>query len=575
MNTINKYTRTIVATLGALLLLTFSSCLDDLNQVKPNNEDVTDVINEEGAKSFLAKIYAGLGFSGNKGPDGENDLTGSDQGSLVFLRGLITMQEFPSDEAIWNWKDEGIVELVNINWDYTTTYAYSFYQRTMLNIRFCQEYLNIYEPSTGIANIEHYRDEVRALRALNYYYLIDMYGNPGVLWDDSPLEDGSWYPTQIGRAALFQKIVDELVDLSENSTLPAQPSMSTYGRMTKPVVWTLLAKLYLNAEVYAGTPMYDKAREYCEKVINAGFGLEENYKNLFCAENHRSPFSGNEIIYAIPFDATEAKSYGGTMMMVAGASGGALSGNWLGSNDNGWTCIKPKETLVKKFDYSPDGGLDRFKSQTKLDSRYLFFDVLEYEKDGITVPEANWPFDAATGTILYEVKERRKIETKLADWDAGYLCYKFTNLGWDDARVPLSDFSNTDFPLFRLADIYLMYAECAVRGSGDMSKALEYVNAIRTRAFNGDSSIGQVTLGDLTLDFILDERARELYWEGQRRSDLVRFGKFTNNYAWPYKGGVEEGIANINNRYNLYPISDKDLTSNPNLEQNPGYKSLK
>jgi hypothetical protein len=263
------------------------------------------------------------------------------------------------------------------------------------------------------------------------------------------------------------------------------------------------------------------------------------------------------------------------MMMVAGASGGALSGNWLGSNDNGWTCIKPKETLVKKFDYSPDGGLDRFKSQTKLDSRYLFFDVLEYEKDGITVPEANWPFDAATGTILYEVKERRKIETKLADWDAGYLCYKFTNLGWDDARVPLSDFPNTDFPLFRLADIYLMYAECAVRGSGDLSKALEYVNAIRTRAFNGDSSIGQITLGDLTLDFILDERARELYWEGQRRSDLVRFGKFTNNYAWPYKGGVEEGIANINSRYNLYPISDKDLTSNPNLEQNPGYKSLK
>ncbi|MGL5561201.1 MAG: RagB/SusD family nutrient uptake outer membrane protein, partial [Tannerellaceae bacterium] len=497
-----------------------------------------------------------------------------DQGSLVFLRGMITMQEFPTDEAIWNWKDEGIVELVNVNWDYTTKYAYTFYQRAMLNIRYCQEYLRMFTPETGIKNVEQYRNEVRAIRAMNYFYLIDLYGNPGKVWDDSPLDDKGWYPSQMGRKELFQLVVADLEDLAANSNLPEVPSAATYGRMTKPVVWTLLAKLYLNAEVYAGEPMYDKAASYCQKVINAGFGLEKNYANLFCGENHLSPQNGNEIIYAIPFDNTNAKSYGGTSMLIDGAYGGEFSGNWFGINSSGWTCLKPKETLVRKFDYAPEAGLDRFKSNTRLDSRYLFNDVLTYDKAGVDAPDAAWPFDEKTGEILYGVKKRREIETKLADWDAGFLCYKFTNLGWDQKRVTLTDFPNTDFALFRLADVYLMYAECAVRGYGDKSLALTYVNALRARAFRGDTSVGQIAMGDLTPEFILDERARELYWEGHRRTDLIRFGLFTQNYVWPYKGGAEEGIANIDTRYNLYPISDRDLTSNPNLVQNPGYKSI-
>ncbi|MGL4491366.1 MAG: RagB/SusD family nutrient uptake outer membrane protein, partial [Tannerellaceae bacterium] len=281
-----------------------------------------------------------------------------------------------------------------------------------------------------------------------------------------------------------------------------------------------------------------------------------------------------EIIYAIPFDNTNAKSYGGTSMLIDGAYGGEFSGNWFGINSSGWTCLKPKETLVRKFDYAPEAGLDRFKSNTRLDSRYLFNDVLTYDKAGVDAPDAAWPFDEKTGEILYGVKKRREIASKLADWDAGFLCYKFTNLGWDQKRVTLTDFPNTDFALFRLADVYLMYAECAVRGYGDKSLALTYVNALRTRAFRGDTSVGQIAMGDLTPEFILDERARELYWEGHRRTDLIRFGLFTQNYVWPYKGGAEEGIANIDTRYNLYPISDRDLTSNPNLVQNPGYKSI-
>lgn len=575
MKTTINYIKTIV--LGAICsILLLTSCLDDLNQTKPNNENVDDIVNEQGAKAFLAKIYSGLSLSSNiGGADGEEDIKapGMDQGSLVFLRGLISMQEFPTDEAIWNWKDVGIVELVNVNWDYTTQYSYTFYQRAMLNIRYCREFLSLFQASADIANVELYRNEVRALRALNYYYLIDIYGNPGLIWDDSPFDDPTWYPTPIGRKALFEKIVTELEDLAQHSNLPEQTGMATYGRMTKPVVWMLLAKLYLNAEVYTGTPMYDKARTYCEKILGAGFGLEEKYTNLFCGDNHLSPTKGNEIIYAITFDAENTKSNGGTIMLSVGASGGELNGKWFGNNNAGWTCMKVKESLISKFDYAPDGGLDRFKSRVKKDGRYLFFDILTYEgKDGI---DGDWPFDPVTGEILYEVKERRDIAAKLANWDAGYLSYKFTNLGWDGARVNLTNFPNTDFPMFRLADVYLMYAECAVRGYGDKTRALQLVNDLRKRAYNGDTSIGQVSSDDLTLDFILDERARELYWEGHRRTDLIRFGKFTQNYAWPYKGGVEEGIANISSKFNLYPISDKDLTSNPRLVQNPGYKSIR
>ena len=347
--------------------------------------------------------------------------------------------------------------------------------------------------------------------------------------------------------------------------------MATYGRMTKPVVWTLLAKMYLNAEVYTGTAMYDKASQMCEKVINSGFGLVDNYTNLFCGENHLSamPGNGNEIIFAIPFDNMQAKSYGNMIVLTAGAYGGALNPNWFGCTGS-WTCVKAKGELVAKFDYAPDAGTDYLKSNTKADSRYTFFDILSYEqKDGV---DATWPFDES-GIIQYDVKERRKPQSKLSDWDSGYLSRKFTNLGWNGAKVTLSEFPDTDFPMFRLADIYLMYAECALRGSGDMSKALGYVNELRDRAFGNNT--GRISQSELNLDFILDERSRELYWEAHRRSDLIRFGCFTQKVAWTYKGGTLEGNPNVSSKYNLYPISDKDLTSNPNLVQNPGYKSVK
>ena len=357
---------------------------------------------------------------------------------------------------------------------------------------------------------------------------------------------------------------DKRKTVQEQSVKAGEVYLCTYGRMTKPVVNTLLAKMYLNAEVYTGTPMYDQAVSYANKVIHeGGFGLEKNYRNLFCGENHLSPLHGNEIIFAIPCDGENAKSYGNSIMVTAAAYGGLLNPKWLGM-DASWTCLKPCSQLVKQFDYSPVAGYDHHGSTLKKDSRFIFFDVKEY-------------VDGENGDNCTEqgVKTRRDVVPVLTDWNSGYLCHKFTNLGWDQNEVTPSAWPDTDFPLFRLADIYLIYAECAARQAtgADVSTAVGYINLLRERA-NGDKS-GNISASDLTLDFILAERSRELYWEGQRRSDLIRFGKFTKEYAWDYKGGPQEGIANIDSKFNIYPISDKDLTANPNLVQNPGYATLK
>ena len=146
-----------------------------------------------------------------------------------------------------------------------------------------------------------------------------------------------------------------------------------------------------------------------------------------------------------------------------------------------------------------------------------------------------------------------------------YQCFRNSN--FIGSTTPTS-FSGTDFPLFRLADAYLMYAECVVRGAtgGSISQAVDYVNDVRER-----SNASTITSGDLTLDFLIDERGRELNLEGHRRSDLIRFGKFTGgSYLWPWKGNAQTGTS-IPSTYNVFPIPLTALQANPNLTQNPGY----
>jgi hypothetical protein len=152
----------------------------------------------------------------------------------------------------------------------------------------------------------------------------------------------------------------------------------------------------------------------------------------------------------------------------------------------------------------------------------------------------------------------------------GYAVEKFKNLTSTGVNGSDMTYVDTDFALFRLADIYLMYAEAVLRGgNGTITKALELVNEVRTRAYTDESA--NISQADLTLDFILDERAREFYWEGCRRTDLVRFGKFSGgDYLWEWKGAVATGAA-TDSHFDIFPIPVADLGANPNLKQNTGY----
>ncbi|MBK8556957.1 MAG: RagB/SusD family nutrient uptake outer membrane protein [Lewinellaceae bacterium] len=159
----------------------------------------------------------------------------------------------------------------------------------------------------------------------------------------------------------------------------------------------------------------------------------------------------------------------------------------------------------------------------------------------------------------------------ISQFTDGYAVSKFTNVTSTGQPGSHPTFVDTDFPMFRIEDAYLMYAEAVLRGGtgGDAGTALNYVNQVRSRAYNGPA--GNIAANQLTLDFLLDERAREFYWECQRRTDLVRFGKLTTGtYLWPWKGGVKDGVARPD-FYNVFPIPSSDLGANPNLTQNTGY----
>jgi hypothetical protein len=376
------------------------------------------------------------------------------------------------------------------------------------------------------ATIRAYQAEARFLRALSYYHALDLFGNVPFL-DESDLP-GAALPEQIMRPDLFNWIESELKALE---TLLPDARTNEYARADKAAVWFLLAKMYLNAEVYTNQPRYTDCVSYCEKIVNAGYSLEPEYEHLFLTDNNLS----NEVIFPIAFDGTNTQTWGGTTFLVHAPIGGTMKPADFGVN-GGWGGYRTTSAFVAQF---PD----------TLDGRYLFYT----NGQNLSVN------DTVNGEIV--------LSKTFTD---GYGIAKWKNLS--SAGVPGSDKTgnqvDTDIPLFRLADAYLMYAEAVLRGGGgDQGQALTYVNMIRERAY-GDAS-GNVA--SIDLEFILSERARELQWEATRRTDLVRYDKFTTgSYLWPWKGNVENGTA-VPDYRNIYPIPASDIVANPNLDQNPGY----
>ncbi len=480
----------------------------------------------------LAKLYTAYALSGQAGPAGQPDIAGIDEGFSNYLREYFNMQELTTDEAQIVWNDGTVHNLHDMTWTNQNEFIRAMYDRIFYEISLDNEFLRNTTDAKLSANgitgsnattVRQYRAEARFLRALSYWHAIDLFGSVPFLTEADNV--GVFFPKQKSRAELFAFIESELKAI--DGDLGA--ARFSYGHADKGAAYTLLTKLYLNAQVYTGTARYTDAITYANKVIAAGYTLEPQFKNLFLADNNTS----SEIIFPIESDGIHTQGYGGMTYLVHASVGGKMSPAAFGIN-GGWSGLRVTPQYVAQF--SDASG--------STDTRAMFF----------------------TNGQKLSIDD----EYTFAD---GYAVTKFKNVtrAGVAGSDPTGNFVDTDFPMFRLADVYLMYAEAVLRGGtgGDAATALNYVNLVRARAYAGPS--GNITAGQLDLPFILAERGRELLFEGHRRTDLIRFGEFTSaNYLWQWKGGVMNGTS-VGDFRQLMPIPSTEIINNPTLKQNPGY----
>ncbi len=519
--------------LGLIAVMTvFESCIKDLDRVPVYDVTSATVYNDPANyRAIIAKVYSGLALSGQQGPAGKPDISGIDEGFSTYLRQYYKAQELSTDEAVIGWNDGSIKDYHNMSWTSANEFIAAMYYRIFYQITLCNEFVRETTDDklasrgvSGEANIKSYRAEARFLRALSYWHALDMFGSVPFVTEKDPL--GAFLPKQATKAELFSYIESELKDVE---TLLPDARTNEYGRADKGAAWTLLAKLYLNADVYIGQAKNTECITYCNKVIGAGYALEPKYENLFKIGNDAS----KELIFAVRFDGLRSKTWGGMTFLVHAGVGGTMRPGDYGIS-GGWAGLRTTKGLVNLFNNSAN------KLDT-LDNRAMFY---------------------TDGQVL-DIDD-------VSEFKQGYAITKFKNV--DQAGKAGSDpegnFPDTDFPMFRLADVHLMYAEAVVRGGtgGTTAQALTYVNALRTRAKSGVGNLSALTLSN-----ILDERGRELYWECHRRTDLIRFKKFTTgDYLWPLKGGAKTG-ASVADKFNIFPIPAADIVANPNLTQNAGY----
>ncbi|PKD44355.1 RagB/SusD family nutrient uptake outer membrane protein [Rhodohalobacter barkolensis] len=636
----NKF-KILALILVALTVAFATSCVDDLN-TSPIDDDVVTSTNvydtPDDFRQVLAKLYAGFAATGQQGPAGNADIQGIDEGFSSYIRQLWVHQVISTDEAVVGWNDEGLPEFNFHDWGPSNDFVMAMYSRIFYEVALTNEFIRETQKRDE-SIIKEMEAEARFLRALSYWHALDLFGgNVPFTTEEDPI--GAYMPEQTNAQDLFAYIESELLDIQDDLQAPGQ---NEYGRADQGAAWTLLSKLYLNAEVYIGEDRYDDALTYAERVINeGGYDLAENYENLFFADNDSNE-GASEIIFPIRFDGENLQTFGGTNFIIHAAIGGSMSASSFGM-DGGWAGHRVTPQFVDFFDdsdtfsgvqtentggfpeiYVPGGyqsssgyggdwspaeapalisenSDDVYSGQVYFaaaGSEFKFTPTPTWDDgdyggsngtltnggDNITVDQAGvynitvdlnamtYDLELATSegrAMFYTDGQSLEIE-ELAEFTNGYAVTKWKNITSTGQPGKRTEFADTDFPMFRLADVYLMYAEATVRGAsgGSASTAADYINELRERAYGNDS--GNISAGDLNLDLILQERTRELYWEGHRRTDLRRFGLFTgDDYIWSWKGDVQEG-AGTSSHFEIYPIPSSDINSNLNLTQNPGY----
>ena len=547
-----KYT---LPTVALLLTLGLNSCTKDLDvePIDPSKNLVVD------AQKLFNKCYAEFVLEGYDLGSSELDL--GDSGLSVLYRLMWNANELTTDEAICGWTDKGIADF-----DYNTYTAnndclYGFYWRLCLGVSLCNQYLK--ECADYDATMTA---EVHFLRALYYYYLLDNYGNPS--FTETISSDN---PVQISSAELYAWIVKDLEENMGNMLAPSvrKKGQANYGRADQSAAWMLLARLHLNAVKYAGTEHWNEAKAYAEKVINesgrsiwmgddavnhrSADGMSSAYQMLFMADNDESG-AMNEAVFSFVMDGATTASWGGSTFLFASTWDSYMVANYPQSSNQAWGGNRVRVDLLKKF-ISTDrlDGLDDWSTETIVeaagDDRALFFG------------------DNADGSG--QVKDRKYTNDVLATFTEGFATTKYSSNRSDGGATHDPSQTDNDIFVMRLAEAYLIYAEAEARAAGATStleKGTGYINMLRSRANNN------VQKASYTLDEVLDERSRELYFEGMRRTDLIRYGYFGGNsgYTWQWKGGVQAG-GKFDAFRNIFPLPTTELGANINLKQNPGY----
>ena len=534
----------IFSAVAAAAMLT--ACVGDLNTVPLNPTDVTSETaygaDEQGYVQGLAKIYFQLTSNNTQ------DLQVADGGASEFIRAFWSTQEVTADAAKCAWGDAWVNDLNNNTWkgDVLNDAVYAVYVRTLQGIAYVNEYLrqtsdanlDLRGCSADVkAKVQEFRAEARFLRAYFYWAAMDAFGQVPFSTENTQF-GGGYNPPQQPREYIFNFIVDELNDLaSETSAMPA--AQSNYPRADKGSVLGLLARVYLNAEVYTGVAKWAEAKATCEKIYALGYKLAPTHAELFRGDNGENPDAKGEFLFAASYDAENNQSYGGTTYLTLSTlSGDDGAVNITGIN-GGWAGNRVPYEYVAKF----------------------FTDVKDQNYEDGTYAST----DKRAG-YFYIKGRTESMQDNLNTFLNGWSCIKFNNVPHDmdavefAATAATKNFSDIDWPLIRLGEIHLIYAEACMHAGGDASAQ---VAALAERA-------GVAAPAAITEDFLFEERARELMWEAHRRTDLIRYGKWISGYNWTYKGGNFKG-QDLPTHFNVFPVPSTELATNLDLQQNPGY----
>ena len=538
----------IIYILAAALII---GCVNDLDTLPLNKtEPIAEYVygaDENAYLSGLARIY--FQFASND----LTDLQQMDGGASELVRAFWSVQETTTDEAKCSWENDAWVRALNTNtWSEVQNDAiYAVYVRTLQGVAIVNEYLRQTTPdklsSRGVssdlaAKIDVFRDEARFIRAYLYWMALDCFGSVPFTTENSPL-GGAYFPQQASRSDIFDYCVSELTYLiSDQSNM--LPPRSNYPRADKGSAAGLLARMYLNSNVYTGVERWQEAKTVCEVIFNMGYSLCPDYTALFRGDNGSNALVHGEMLWVIDYDSGSTESYGGTTYLLCAslAATDITDQSRPNGQRNGWAGLRVPYEYV---------------------SRYFNVTGQDYQTGTYNVTDKR-------GEVFYIKGREESMDGALYSFMNGWSCLKYNNIPYGQTdqsflqSSALKDYSDVDFPMIRLAEIYLIYAEACMHLGAD-AQALPMLQALSSRA-------GVDPPTEITRDLLVAERARELMWESHRRTDLIRYGLYhTDTYLWPYKGGDEYSGQSFPEYKCLFSIPPTELAVNDMLVQNPGY----